>query len=117
MKVISPKFHVILDYLTVIFLFASPSLFYLSDVAKNICYLLGGVHLLVTICTDFTGGLFKVIPFRIHGLIEFFVGFGLAVAAFTYFKHNNLDQTYFAALGVVVLLVFLLTDYKRVNAK
>ncbi|RZL51007.1 MAG: hypothetical protein EOP00_01505 [Pedobacter sp.] len=114
MKIISPKFHAILDYVTVIFLIAAPKLFLLSDVASTFCYLLAGVHLLITICTDFSGGLFKVIPLRIHGLIEFFVAFGLAVAAFTYFRGNMTDHLFFACLGLVIIIVFLLTDYKKI---
>lgn len=113
MKVISPKVHAILDYLTVIFLMISPSLFLLSDVATKLVYLLSGIHLLLTICTNFKFGLFKVIPFRIHGLIEFFVAFGLVTAAFTYFKHTKVDQTFLTALGIIILVVFILTDFKQ----
>ena len=117
MKVISPKLHAILDYLTVIFLIAAPKLFLLSDVATTFTYLLAGVHLLLTICTNFKGGLFKVIPLPIHGLIEFFVALGLAAVAFTYFKHNVVEQTFFSCLGIVILIVFWLTDFKGNTAK
>jgi hypothetical protein len=117
MKVISPKLHAILDYLTVILLIASPQIFFLSDVAKTIAYLLAGLHLLITICTNFSGGLFKVIPFKVHGLIEFFVALGLAIAAFTYFKHNKVDQNFLSSLGIVIMVVFLLTNYSQKQVK
>lgn len=113
MKIISPKVHAILDYVTVIFLLVAPKLFLLSDVASTFVYVLAIVHLMLTICTNFGGGLFKVIPFRIHGIIEFFVSVGLAIVAYTYFKNNNTDRIFFTALSVVILLVFLLSDYKK----
>ncbi len=117
MKVITPKLHAILDYIVVLFLFISPSVIGLSITGRNFCYLLGGIHLLVSLCTNYSGGFFKVLPLRIHGLIEFFVSLGLIITAYTLFRNHTTDQVYFTALGTTILIVFILTDYKGIIAK
>ena len=113
MKIISPKLHATLDYLTVVFLFVAPSVFPISEIAGYVCYLLAIVHLLLTITTDFSGGVIRIIPYRVHGLVEFFVAWLLGISAFAYFRSNETDKLFFAVLGIVIMIVFLLTDFKR----
>ena len=63
---INSKIHGIIDYVVVLFLWAAPSLFNLPEVTSTFTYVLGGVHLALTVLTRFELGLFKVIPFRIR---------------------------------------------------
>ncbi len=113
MKIISSKFHGILDYLTVIFLFAAPTLFKMEGSLSTFTYVLAGIHLLLTGFTNFEVGIFKVIPFRIHGLIEVVVSVALTAAAF-WFNTNDSELGFYSyiILAVVILVVFLLTDFK-----
>jgi len=113
MKMISSKFHAVLDYILVILLLASPDVFGLSKTASTLVYALGVIHFLLTICTDFSGGIFKIISLKLHGLIEFFVSILLVVLAFTLFKGNLTDEIFYACLGLLILIIFTLTDYKR----
>ncbi|MDQ7949550.1 MAG: hypothetical protein REI78_05445 [Pedobacter sp.] len=113
MKIISPQVHAALDFITVIFFFVAPSIIPLSDIAGTYCYLLGGIHLLLTLATNNTGGIMRVIPFRIHGLIELFVAFFLGIMAATYFRSSFNDHLFFAIVAVVIVVVFLLTDFIR----
>ncbi|WP_421945405.1 hypothetical protein [Pedobacter sp.] len=113
MKIISPKFHAVIDYIMVMFLLISSDLFDLSDSATLLTYILGGVHFLLTILTRFSGGIFKIIPIKLHGIIEFVVSIVLVILAFTVFKGNIIDEIYFACLGLLILIVFVLTDYKN----
>lgn len=113
MKIISPKFHAVLDYLLIMLLLASPDVFGLSKTASTLAYALGIVHFLLTIMTNFSGGIFKVIHLKLHGLIECFVSIVLVILAFTLFKGNLVDEIFFACFGLLILIIFTLTDYKR----
>lgn len=116
MKILSPKMHGILDYLLVVFLLASPTLFHMEGNLCLITYVIGAVHLGLTILTDFEPGLIKVIPFRIHGLIELAVSVLLVTLAYWFnTQTNELGFYYYAALGILVLIVFLITDFKAVK--
>lgn len=114
MKIISPKVHAILDYATVIFLLASPSLFNMEGPLRTFTYALAGIHFLLTILTGFPLGLIKVIPFRIHGLIEVVVALALAGVAFWFKSNDSLTGFYFyLVLAVIIMIVFVLTDFKE----
>lgn len=114
MKIISSKVHGILDYLTVIFLFASPTLFNMEGILCNFTYALACIHLLLTVLTNFEPGVFKVIPFRIHGLIEVAVSVILiGVGAWFRSNVNPLGFYFYMCLAIVILIVFLLTDFKQ----
>ncbi len=112
MKVINAKAHGILDYLTVAFLFLSPTLFGMDGTLAAFTYILGVVHLLLTILTDFEVGLIKVIPFRVHGIIEIIVAIALGIVAYWFYTLDNLPGFYFyLVVAMVILLVFFLTDF------
>lgn len=113
MKIISSKVHGILDYLTVIFLIAAPTLFNMEGTLCKFTYALAGIHFLLTALTNFEPGIFKVIPFRIHGLIEVIVSVTLIAVAF-WFNSNgdHLGFYFYMVLAIIILIVFLLTDFK-----
>lgn len=113
MKIINSKTHAVLDYLMVMILLVSPNLFQLGHNASLLCYTLGIVHFLLTICTDFSAGIFKLIKLKLHGLIELTVSILLMVLAFTVFGDNLNEEIYFACLSLLILFIFLLTDYNK----
>ncbi len=114
MKVISSKAHAILDYATVLFLLAAPTIFKMQGDLCTFTYALGVVHFCLTALTDFELGVIKVIPFRIHGLIEVIVSLALAGVAFWFYNNANEFGFYFyMALAVVIMIVFILTDFKN----
>ena len=113
MKILSSKAHGIIDYLLVIFLAASPSLFKMGSPLCSITYALAGVHFLMTILTNFEPGLIKVIPFRVHGFIELVVAIGLGSLSLWFREQgNSLGFYYFAGLAAAILIVFNITDFK-----
>jgi len=73
MRALSPTVHGILDYLVVIAFALAPSLLGLSGVPATISYVLAVVHLLLTLVTAFPLGAVKLVPFPVHGAIEFVV--------------------------------------------
>jgi len=112
MKVINAKTHGILDYLTVVFLFLSPTLFGMDGTLAIFTYSLAVVHLILTILTAFEVGLIKVIPFRIHGIIEIIVGIALGIVAYWFYTMDNMLGFYFyLVVAMVILLVYFLTDF------
>ncbi len=116
MKVINAKTHGILDYLTVVFLFLSPTLFGMDGTLATFTYILGVVHLLLTILTAFEVGLIKVIPFRVHGIIEIIVAIALGIVAYWFYTLDNQPGFYFyLVVAMVILLVFFLTDFTSVT--
>lgn len=118
MKIISSKVHGLLDYATVIFLLLSPMLFGMQGNLATFTYALGAIHFTLTILTAFEVGLIKVIPFRLHGLIEIFVAIALVGAAFWFRSQDNgLGYHFYLALAVVILLVFMLTDFTSADRK
>ncbi len=114
---ISPKIHGILDYVTVIIFAIAPALFNLSETGAVIAYILAAVHLFMTVLTDFPPGLIKVIPFKFHGYIELLVGIVLAIVPWVVNFISETGQLFFSIIGVVILLVFSLTNYKSLLKK
>ena len=114
MNILNSKSHGVLDYIFSIFLLASPTLFQMEGNLSTITYALGAAHLLITILTNFEVGLIKIIPFRIHGLIEIFVALVLVGLAFWFNSDKNLlGFYYYLAIAGVILIVFVITDFKN----
>lgn len=113
MRILSATTHGIIDYLFVILLALSPTIFHMEGNLSTFTYALAGVHLLLTILTDFKPGLIKLIPFRVHGLIEIIVALALAGVAFYFYEQGStLGFYYYMAIAAVILLVFSLTNFK-----
>jgi hypothetical protein len=112
MKIISIKAHGVLDYITVVAFAAIPSLFALSGIPAYLSYVLAVVHLLMTLLTNFPFGVFKVIPVRLHKLVETIVGPVLIVIPWILGFSDALTARYvFVGAGLVILAVGVLTNY------
>jgi len=112
MKIINSKIHGIIDYVVVLFLWLSPTLFKLSPTIAAFTYALGGVHLILTLLTDFKLGAAKIIPLKLHGWIELVVGVILVASPLALQAYTNFaDKYFFALFGTVVLLQWWLSDY------
>jgi hypothetical protein len=115
MKFISPTIHGLIDYLIVVFLLTSPASFGFTGLLAGFTYALGIIHLLLTVCTNYKLGVFKFIPLTIHSGIELMVGVLLIVLAYTLFSNDTEGKLYYVILGTVILLTWLLTDYRGVH--
>ncbi len=110
---IHSKLHGIIDYLVVAFLWISPTLFMLSPKTAIFTYVLGGIHLLLTIFTNTSMGLVKLIPLRVHGWIELVVSIALVGVAFYLGNlEGDVSRNFYLGFAGAVFVVFLLTDYK-----
>lgn len=113
MKVLNSKIHGIIDYLFVLFLFASPTIFGLQERTSLFTYILGALHLVVTVTTNFEYGIIRIILFKHHGWIELLVSFALVGIAFYLGEvENELSRNFYFAIAILVFLTWLLSDYK-----
>lgn len=115
---LNSKTHGVIDYLVVVFLLASPTLFGLKEITSALTYVLAVVHLVLTITTKFEFGLVKIIPFHLHGLIELIVSIALIGGAFYLGSlEGELSRNFYLAFGVAVFITWLITDYKISSEK
>lgn len=114
-KPITAKVHGVLDYATVAaFLNAPLVLGFQGTTPATIVYWLAGIHLLLTGCTDFPPGVFRWIPFRIHGAIDLVAGVFLLVAPWVFgFSGLAAARNFFVGLAVIIFVVVALTDFTQ----
>jgi hypothetical protein len=115
MKFISPTIHGLIDYLLVVFLLTSPASFGFTGLLAGFTYALGIIHLLFTACTNYKLGILKFIPLVAHSGIELMLGVLLIVLSYTLFSNDAEGKLYYVILGTVILLTWLLTDYRGVH--
>lgn len=111
MKLINPTVHGYLDYATVVLFLLAPNLLSLSGLPAMIAYALAVIHLAVTLVTDFPSGIFKLIPFTLHGWIERIVGPVLVVLPFV-LGFAETAKYFYIVVGIVIIVVGVLTDYE-----
>jgi len=115
MRFIPASIHAILDYVVVVIFAAAPLLLGLDGAAAWLSYLLSGVHLLMTLLTDFPGGVMKVIPLRWHGWVECAVGPVLLVLA-TVAPFAAMAKIFFGVMGAVIIVAWATSQYEPVPA-
>lgn len=110
---INSKIHGVIDYLVVIFLWLSPSIFNLPEITSTITYIIGAIHLTLTVLTKYELGIIKVIPLKVHGWIELIVSIALiGVAFFLGSEEGNLSRNFYIGFALAVFLTWLITDYQ-----
>jgi hypothetical protein len=111
MKIISDTTHGILDYVTVVLFALAPSVLGLTGTAALISYALAAIHLTMTVLTDMPLGVIKIVPIKLHALVELVVGPVLVVGALALPTLFAGGQAFFVAAGVVIFAVWLLSNY------
>jgi hypothetical protein len=111
MKVITDTNHGILDYVTVALFALAPSIFGFAGTAALISYALAAIHLTMTLLTDMPLGVIKVIPMKLHSIVEMLVGPVLVIGALALPNLVTGGRGFFVAAGAVIFVVWLLSDY------
>jgi hypothetical protein len=112
MKPITPTIHGYLDYLTVVVFLAAPKLLGLDGLPALLSWTLAGVHLALTLITNFPLGWRPWLAFWIHGWVERIVGPALVLIAFLpNFYGNSSAFGFYLVMGLVIVAVGWLTDY------
>ncbi len=111
MKIISDQMHGALDYLTVIIFALAPSLIGLTGIAAVVSYALAIIHLSMTVATKMPLGVFKIIPIKLHAIVELIVGPVLVVGGLAAPTLSTGSRTFFVVMGVAIFAVWLLSSY------
>jgi hypothetical protein len=112
MKLITPSAHGYLDYATVAVFLLSPKLLGFEGLPALLSWALAGVHLGLTLATDFPLGWRSWLPFWIHGWIEKIVGPILVLVAFLpNFFNDGRAFGFYLFMGLLIIAVGWLTDY------
>lgn len=108
--------HAIIDYAMVIFLVVGPSLVGFRGRQATLAYILAAVHFLLTVVTKTPLGVLKIVRFPLHGVIELLVGVVLLALPWLYnFFAGVLSRNFYFASGVLLLIIWALTDYRGVR--
>ncbi|RYD93861.1 MAG: hypothetical protein EOP54_18505, partial [Sphingobacteriales bacterium] len=113
MKLISPKLHGIIDYMLIIFLFLSPVAFNMTKDTSSQVYTIAVLQMVLTVITNYSYGMFRAIPLKLHGVIELLLSVGMVVAAFTILKYDERAKGYYAGLGIFWFIVVVFSDYDK----
>jgi len=117
MKFIPPKIHAFLDIVVIAALFAAPSLFRFVSEAAGVSYTLGVVYIGLVLATAYPLGLFKWIPFTVHGTIELILSPLLVIMPWLAgFSFDPISRNFFIVSGVALFFVWLTTDYKAAES-
>lgn len=114
MKVLSPRLHGYLDYLTVVIFLIAPFLLDLEGLPAIISNIIAIIYLLMTLLTDFSLGLVKLIPIKTHAWVETVVGPIVLLLPFILGFYET-ARIYYIAMGAIIIIVSLITDYKQAS--
>ena len=113
MRILSARVHGVLDLVTVLVLLLAPFVIGLGGAPAAIAWTLAAVHLLLTLFTRFPMGVWKRIPFYVHGIVELVVGIGLLLLpTFAGYGPGSPAKRFYVAMGALVLVVWALTAYR-----
>jgi len=111
-KLISPKTHAVLDYMTVGAFLASAGWFWSRSKRASLAALIcGGAQLAVSLLTDYPGGVRRIISFPIHRDIDF--GLAAMTATMPEFLAFNEEgeKKFFQAQGAIISAATQLTRF------
>jgi hypothetical protein len=116
MRVIGIWSHGVIDYLMVIILAIAPSVAGFTGRQATICYVLAVLHFLLTFVTRFPFGVLKVLSFTLHGSVELLVGVLVIILPWLAgFSAGVNSRNFFVAIGVLILIIWALTDYRNIR--
>ena len=117
MKVLKPLPHAIMDYAWAGLMMASPWLFGFSKnrVATAHAVASGGAIIGLSLMTRYPLGVFKYIPFPVHGVIETVAGATTATAPWLMGFADDRARTTHVLSGLATFAVVALTDYQAAD--
>ena len=107
MKFVTKRIHAFLDYPVAVALVALPFLLGLGDsnpMALYLSIITGIAAFILTLLTDHHLGMFRIIPYKIHLIVDFLVAIVFILTPFV-LSFKGLDAFYYWANGIAVLVV------------
>lgn len=115
MKPITPTVHTIVDVLFCIAMALAPSLLGFSGLPATLCYGIAIGYFVFAMITNTPASPIKLIPFKVHGIVEIIAGVGLIAAPWLFrFEENERARWLFVGAGIVTFIVFMLTQWREV---
>ena len=113
MKILSPYVHGLLDYaLGAVFLLA-PSLLGMDSTAAGLAHAIGIALIVVSLITRYPLGLFKLMPFPVHGVLESLMAVAWIAAPWLLgFSADAAGRNFFVVAGIGLLAVVAMTNYR-----
>jgi len=108
MKILNPQVHGWLDYAAALALIVAPFVLGLTALALWMSVAAGVGLVLYSLLTDYSASLAKLIPFRLHLLLDGLAALAFIVAPFA-FGWSGVVMTYYLVMGVGVLMVVALS--------
>lgn len=119
-KLIGPKMHGVIDYLSVLLLLTAGPLFGFDGLASQITSTLAGAVLVYSAATAYPPGIVRLISFRAHLVIDTILGVAMIVMPWiTGFGSDGKARFFFVAYGLFALIIVALTksDTGRVTGR
>ena len=110
MKFVTKQIHAYLDYPVAVALMALPFLLGLGStnpLALQLSVATGIAALILTLLTDHHLGVYRIIPYKGHLIVDGLVGVVFVIAPFI-FSFKGLDAYYYSIIGATVLTVLSL---------
>ena len=112
MPIIAPRFHGLLDYAVALTLVTAPIALDFGSIslAAFVIPLVAGLGLAgYSLVTDYSAGVRRLLPWRVHLALDAIAGVCLVMAPFA-FGFGGLPRGFLIAVGVADLLVVALSD-------
>lgn len=107
MRFVTKRIHAFLDYPVAIALIALPFLFGLGSsnpLALQLSVAAGVAAFILTLLTDHHLGVYRVIPYKVHLIVDFLVAVVFLVAP-TLLSFQGIDALYYWVIGATVFVV------------
>jgi hypothetical protein len=113
-KVVSPKTHAVIDYVTVGAFLVAGALFWRKNRRAAVGSLLcGGAELAVNLLTDYPGGRVPFLSFETHGKLEVSLAAMAATMPELMAFPDDAEKNFFLAQSGVITIAANLTDFRR----
>jgi hypothetical protein len=114
---LNERIHGTLDYVTVVFLIGTGLSGFFSPYFSHLMIALAVIHLLLTVFTDFSVGLVKLVPLKIHGYVELVVSVALIPAPYLlHYATEARAKVFTWVFAAILFVLFMLTDYRQTTA-
>src|SRR3954467_6078091 len=101
MKVLNPTVHGVLDYLLALAFLVLPAMLGFSEPAARLAHMVGLFYIAAALLTRYPLGLFKLIPFPVHGVLESIMALAWIACPWLFrFSDNAPGRNFFIVAGI-----------------
>jgi hypothetical protein len=112
-KPMDPNRHAVLDYMMGATCLTIPSMAGFNVMSSVLSYGIGITQLGLSMVTNYPASVAKVVPFKVHGLIELGTGIGMVALAFMPKVLDKKAKIFFFNSGISTIGLYLMTDYSQ----